>query len=109
MQFKLIIEVYTAPEKSSGGIIFADRTKDIKQFEYTRGTIVGVGPAAFTDKDQYPGGPEECPQLGQEIWFDKHAGHQIKSRDGLVLYRVIEDTDVVGLWEEGAADLELVA
>lgn len=109
MQFKLIIEVYKAPEKSKGGIIFADKTKDVKQFEYTRGTIVGVGPAAFTDEEQYPGDQELYPGLEDEIWFDKHAGHQIKSRDGMVLYRVIEDTDVVGLWEEGAADLELVA
>lgn len=97
MQFKLVVEVESVEKITNGGVIIPENTQDRRQFEITRGRIVAIGPAAFTDGNQYPEGTER-PQLGDRIWFDKHAGTQIKSkRDHTILFRIIEDTDVTGI------------
>lgn len=109
MQFKLVVEVSTVEKITSGGIIVPDNSADRRQFDITRGKIVAVGPAAFTDNDQYPEGTR-VPQVGDVIWFDKHAGTQMKSkRDQTILFRVIEDTDITGIVFEPEAMKELVA
>jgi chaperonin GroES len=100
MQFKLVIEVERAEERTKGGIFVPENAQDRRQFEITRGLVVAVGPAAFTDHNQYPEGTER-PKVGDRIWFDKHAGTQVKAkRDHSLLYRIIEDTDVTGIVDE---------
>lgn len=109
MQYKILVKVETAPERTKGGLIIPDTSKDNMQFEVTRGQIVAIGPAAFSDADQYPEGTPR-PQLGDEIWFDKHSGTQMKDKTGRrVVWRVIEDTDITGLVVRDADAKELVA
>ena len=101
MQYKVLVRVEEAPEKTKGGLIIPDTSKDSMQFEVTRGQIVAVGPAAFTDEDQYPANTP-VPQLGDFIWFDKHSGTQMRDKTiDRVLWRVIEDTDITGLVVRG--------
>lgn len=109
MQFKVVVEVEKSPERTNGGIYVPEQARDRKQFEVTRGVIVAAGPAAFSDHDQYPA-DSRVPQVGDAIWFDKHAGTQMKrGRDYLVTYRVIEDTDIVGICVDEQAVKGLVA
>lgn len=109
MQFKLVVQVEKVEEKTNGGIFIPENAQDRRQFEITRGVVVAVGPAAFTDERQYPPG-SRMPQVGDRIWFDKHAGSQVKGkRDQMILYRVIEDTDVTGICFDEIAIKELVA
>lgn len=109
MQFKLVVKVEKVEEKTSGGIFVPEQAQDRRQFEITRGVVVAVGPAAFSDDRQYPTDAKR-PEVGDRIWFDKHAGTQVKGkRDHMILYRVIEDTDVVGICIDDVAIKELVA
>lgn len=109
MQFKIVVRVEKVEEKTNGGIFIPEQAQDRRQFEITRGVVVAVGPAAFSDDRQYPPGATR-PAVGDRIWFDKHAGTQVKGkRDHMILYRVIEDTDIVGICVDEDAIKELVA
>jgi co-chaperonin GroES (HSP10) len=109
MQFKIVVRVEKVEEKTNGGIFIPENAQDRRQFEITRGVVVAVGPAAFSDDRQYPPGADR-PVVGDRIWFDKHAGTQVKGkRDHMILYRVIEDTDIVGICVDEDAIKELVA
>ena len=97
MQYKVLVKVEEAKAKSAGGILIPESSKAAMQFEVTRGRICAIGPAAFSDKDQYPEGAPH-PNLGDYIWFDKHSGTQMRDKTvDRVLWRVIEDTDITGL------------
>lgn len=107
VQFKIVVKVDEVEQKTAGGIYIPDTSKDAQQFSITRGTIVAVGPAAFTDHDQYPEG-SEIPEVGSRIYFQKFAGASLNGAiDNTIVYRVIEDTDIVGIIadEHGARGL----
>lgn len=111
LQYKVIIKVDPTETVTKGGVIIPEHAQDRRAFEVTRGDVVAVGPAAFTDGEQFPEGSPK-PQVGDRIWFDKHAGSQVKGREGDIVYRIVEDTDVVGIYElsaDEAQELGLVA
>lgn len=47
----LLVGTYIAPEKTAGGIILADRTKDEDLYQGVVGLVLKKGPTAFQDDD----------------------------------------------------------
>jgi len=49
---QILVAVYIRPDRSPGGIIYADSTRDEDKFQGKVGLIIKAGPCAFLDEDQ---------------------------------------------------------
>jgi len=91
-EFKCLIFPKPVEEKSKGGIILPDETKDRDQFAQLEGTLIDASPLAFT----YHDGTVETfnpPKAGDQVLFAKYAGTTVKGRDGKE-YRIVNDKDI---------------
>lgn len=82
-------------EKTAGGIILAQTTKDRDQQATMRGTVAAVGVNAWKAFDD--GTPWAA--VGDKVVFRKYAGEVIK--DGDIEYRVTNDDDILAVIKEG--------
>lgn len=94
-EYRVLIRPVTVDEKTKGGIIVPDQTRERDQYAVQEGEIVAVSPLAFTYHEPWP---EEAakPTTGDRVIFAKYAGSTRKGRDG-VEYRVINDRDIVAV------------
>ena len=76
-------------EKTAGGIILAQTTKERDQQATMRGTVVKVGVNAWKAFDDGTPWAKE----GDRVVFRKYAGEVIK--DGDTEYRVVNDEDIL--------------
>jgi co-chaperonin GroES (HSP10) len=82
-------------EKTAGGIILAQTTKDRDQQATMRGTVAKVGINAWKAFDDGTPWAKE----GDKVVFRKYAGEVIK--DGDTEYRVTNDEDILAVIKEG--------
>lgn len=93
-EYKVLIRPKTIDEKTSGGIIIPDSTKERDQFAQMEGELVAVSPLAFT-YDDWKGA--EPPKPGDRVLFAKYAGAVVKGwKDGQD-YRLVNDKDVAAV------------
>jgi chaperonin GroES len=92
-EFKVLIKPKTVEEKTAGGIIIPDESKDREQFAQMEGELVAVSPLAFTYADWKDGSP---PKPGNRVLFAKFAGAKVKGRDS-VEYRIVNDKDIAAV------------
>lgn len=86
-------------EKSSGGVWFAEATKDQNNRAAETGIIVALGPDAFLynmDRTRKYS-DEDRPKIGDRVSFGKYSG-QFRMRNG-VSYAIMSDT-CIGCTEE---------
>ena len=77
-------------ERSAGGIILPQETRDKEQQAATVGTLVAVGPGAWYDIDDgYP-----WAAVGDKVSYARYAGVAMTGKDGLN-YVLINDNDVL--------------
>lgn len=90
-------------EKTVGGIIITQQTRENESFAVESGVLVAKGGGAFTDwpnsSDQWPG---EVPQVGDRVVISKYAGLVYDGADGKK-YRFLNDTDIAGFEVDGEA------
>lgn len=94
----------------------------IQAQEYLRyiGQVVDVGPLAYSDERFSPRGTElktlEHPSVltnqawckaGDWIAFGRHAGQEVKSKDG-IRYRILNDDDVLAIVDPDRIDIPVV-
>ena len=96
-EYNVIIAPAVMPEKSTGGILFADDTKDRQSGAMQVGRLVAASPIAF-NYDQWPVGSNP-PQPGQIVWFARYAGGEFVGADGRT-YRIVKDKDIGGVIPE---------
>lgn len=94
MEFNVLIKQDSAEEKTAGGVILIDSTKEREKHTATRGEIIALGPLAFNE-DVLPAG-EAKPVSGQRVAFVQHAGSFITGEDGEE-YRLVKDRDILAL------------
>lgn len=92
-EFKLLVLPKKAEEKSKGGIILPDDTKDREQFAQMEGVLIAVSPLAFTYAGEAEWSAADKPKPGDRVLFAKYAGALIRGKDG-VDYRIINDKDL---------------
>ena len=90
-EFKVLIRPKAIEEKTAGGIIIPDQTKDRDQFAQMEGELIAVSPLAFTYAD-WPG-DFNPPKAGDRVLFAKYGGAVVKGKDGIE-YRLTNDKDV---------------
>lgn len=94
---RVLIQPEVVEEKTAGGIILAQTTKERDQQATMRGTIVSVGENAWKAFDD--GKP--WASVGDKVIFRKYAGEVIK--DGDTEYRVVNDEDILAVIKEKGA------
>lgn len=97
-EYKCLVLPKPVEEKTSGGILLPDMTKDHDKYATTEGRLIAVGPGAFTfmDADIWAG---REPKAGQMVLFAKYAGLHKKGRDGRD-YVIMNDKDLLATIEE---------
>jgi chaperonin GroES len=84
---KVLILPDPVEEKTKGGIILTDSTKDKEQMAQVKGTIVACASDAF-----WEWGIKPVP--GMHVYYGKYAGYTVKGADGQE-YRLVNDNDIV--------------
>jgi len=92
--FKVLVAPRKVEERTAGGIIIPDETKDRQQYAAMEGELIAVSPLAF-GYETWPVDAEK-PQVGQRVVFAKFAGFAIKGADGRD-YRLVEDKDIAAV------------
>lgn len=86
-----------SPEKTAGGIILADTTKESNSDSSEAGVIIELGDDAFKwnyDRSRPFNGKR--PEAGERIYFERYAGTIIYGKDG-VKYRIMQDRCVCAI------------
>ena len=90
LDVKVLVLPDPVEEKTAGGIILTDATREKDGFASTRGLLVAVGQSAFAE---WAG---DKPKPGDRIVTAQYAGITIKGDDG-EKYRLCNDEDVVAV------------
>lgn len=94
-EYKVLILPKQVDEKTKGGIIIPDQTKERDQFAQMEGEIVAVSPLAFTYDDWKEA---SSPKVGDRVLFAKYAGASVIGKDGKE-YRICNDKDLAAVLE----------
>jgi chaperonin GroES len=86
----LLVLPVKVEERTAGGIILPQETRDKEQQAATVGTLVAVGPGAWTDLDD--GLP--WAEVGDKISYAKYSGVAMQGKDNQT-YVLINDNDVL--------------
>lgn len=90
VDYKCVIRLFPAEEKTIGGIIIPDDRKDRDQMAATRATLLACGGNAFKDWD----GRKPVP--GDRVEVSKYAG-VTREADPTDLVRIIQDKEILGV------------
>ncbi len=88
---RVLVKQCEAEEKTAGGIVIPDTAKEKPQ----RGVVVATGPGKLLDSGARG---EMCLKKGNEVFYGKYAGTEIKI-DGQE-YVILRETDVLAVIEK---------
>jgi chaperonin GroES len=88
---RILVKPDAAEEKTAGGIIIPDATKDRQKFATIKATVVAVGPNAFKDW-----GVGNGVEPGGRVYVAQYAGARVKGDDGEE-YVLMNDEDVTAV------------
>ncbi len=97
---KVLVLAAEVQEKTQGGLIIPQQTKDKERVASQYGTLVAVGPAARTMNEL------EGVELGDTVIHARYAGVEHPGKDGR-RYRIMRALDVVGK-ADGVFDPDLL-
>ena len=86
--FHILVRPVSIKEKTKGGILIPDSTKDDMAYLTTVGKVLGLGDLAYEDKDKFPKGAW-C-KVGDYVCYGKHSGQKIKYK-GVRLILLFDD------------------
>ena len=91
--WRIVILPYRGAEKTKGGIVLSDQTRQREQSATVCGYVLSVGPLAYADENKFPTGPW-CKK-GDWIVFGRYAGARLPIDEGEI--RIINDDEVLAL------------
>lgn len=101
LEYNVLVMMPQIEDKTSGGLLMADETKDHESTAQVIAMIVDLSPMAFSFAEwpRNPDGslmcPEKVPSPGDIVRIKKYAGTEWKDEAGH-LYRIINDKEVLG-------------
>jgi len=95
--FQVLILPDPVQEKTKGGIILTDETKEADQHAAIEGTLIAASPLAFTYEDA-PNWSAQKPKPGQKVIIARYGGNLFKGNDGKE-YRLLEDKNILAVKE----------
>lgn len=91
--WRIVLLPYKGAEKTKGGIVLADQTREKQQITTVCAYVLAVGPLAYKDESKFPDGPW-CKE-GDWIIFGRYAGARIGLDGGEI--RIINDDEVLAV------------
>ena len=89
LDVKVLVKPDPVEEKTAGGIILADTTKEKSRYAGTKATLIAVGPNAFREWGEGAG-----PKIGDRVLYAQYSGARQKGDDGEE-YVVMNDEDLI--------------
>lgn len=89
--WRIVLLPYRGAEKTKGGIVLADQTRQREQVATVCGYVLAVGDLAYKDTDKFPNGPW-C-QKGDWVVFGRYAGARINIDGGEI--RILNDDEIL--------------
>ena len=89
--WRIVVLPYKGSDKTKGGIILADATKEMQQVTTVCGYVLSVGPDAYGDTNRFPEGPW-CKEKDWVI-FSRYAGSRLKIEGGEI--RILNDDEIL--------------
>lgn len=90
---QILVAIYIRPEKTSGGIILANQTRDEDKWQGKMGLVLKKGPSAFIDESQnWFNGIDVA--VGDWVFFRPSDGWGLEVNG--VLCRLLDDTVIRG-------------
>lgn len=89
--YRLLLEMEEVAEKTAGGIILAQQTKDADEAANQFGKVVAIGEFAFKE---YADGKGAWCKVGDTVTITKYAGKVEIDRATGKKYRVVNDIDI---------------
>jgi len=77
--FHILVRPVSVKEKTKGGILLPNSTKEDMSYLTTVGKVIKMGNLAYNDTDKFPKGPW-CKE-GDYICYAKHAGQKIQYKE----------------------------
>jgi chaperonin GroES len=99
LEFNVVIELDPVEEKTAGGIILLQQTKEADTLAAEEGTLVAVSPHAFSYVEDWSEAPK--PLVGQRVMIKRYDGIlREREIEGVKkAYRIVQDKSVVALIE----------
>lgn len=91
---QLLVAIYIRPEKTKGGIILANQTRDEDKWQGKVGLVLKMGPRAFVDPTEKWFSGTENVKVGDWIYFRPSDAWQLTVNSALC--RVMDDISVRG-------------
>lgn len=93
VQYQVLVKPVEVDEKTAGGIILPEATKEKDDHASDEGKLIAMAAAAF----KFDANAEaNAPDVGAHVVFARFAGKRIKGNDG-VEYRLMNDKDVIAV------------
>ncbi|MDE2096329.1 MAG: hypothetical protein KGL39_03720 [Patescibacteria group bacterium] len=93
MSARVLVAVYKRPERTAGGVLLSDKTRDEDGYQGKVGLVVGMGPLAFKDDPERGlSWGDERPQIGD--WVMCSVGDTRKFKLGERDMRFVEDVNI---------------
>lgn len=98
---RVLVQIRAPKNKTKGGIILTDETRDTVNWNTQVGLVRAVGPIAFCNRDTQKPWPEGswCGP-GEYVRIPKHGGDRwevpLPSGDGVALFALFNDLDILG-------------
>ena len=89
--FHILVRPVSIKEKTKGGILLPDSTRDDMAYLTTVGQVVAMGDLAYHDMEKFPIGPW-C-ELNDYVCYGKHAGQKIQYKG--IKYILLFDDQVI--------------
>lgn len=93
-EYNVLIKPRVVDEKTKGGIIIPDESKEREQFAQMEGELVACSPLAFTYDDWKDANP---PKPGDRVLFAKFSGAKVTGLKDGKEYRLCKDKDVAAV------------
>jgi co-chaperonin GroES (HSP10) len=102
---RILVDPDPVEEVSEGGIIIAS-DKKLERTGIQRGVIVAIGPNAWKayrtiDREGFERDGEPWCSIGDYVLFGRHAGRYVEDPVTKKEYLVMNDEDILGVFEEG--------
>lgn len=94
--YKILIALPEVDEKTEGGIIKAQQTKQLEEVGSIVGFVMKLGPDAYQDKEKFPNGPY-CKE-GDFILMRSYSGTRFSIHDRE--FRLINDDSVEAIVDD---------
>lgn len=110
---KVLVQIRSPKQKSAGGILLVDDTKETEIWNTQVAKVIALGPVAFRNRDTLEKWPEgDWAQPGEFVRVPKYGGDRwwVYSEDGVqkALFVLFKDLDLAGAVDDPLAVVSFI-